>query len=389
MSTTDTLLSAVREIEPVIRQYAPEAERERKLAAPVAKAMHQAGLYRLWRPNVFGGFELDPVSGFRIIEEVSRIDSAAGWNLQIAVAHDMFAPWFGDQAAREIFHVDAIPVGAFNPARKAVPFTDGYRISGRTSFVSGAHHATAFIGFAHIYDGDTLRRDANGMPETRLIAVPASEAELVDNWNTMGMRGSGSHDVEMRDAVIPEHWAAPWGPLAKPGSAYEGPLYRLTIWPAIAALVAPALGITRAAIDGAIELIVNKTPAYGAKTLKDNAVVQSQLAQAEARLGASRAFFFEVFEEAWQEAVAGRPIGVTLKGRMQLAMTHATLECAKAVSLVHEIAGASGIREEYEFERHFRDIHVITQHGFLSASKLESVGQILLGLDPEWPFFRF
>jgi alkylation response protein AidB-like acyl-CoA dehydrogenase len=389
MSTTDNLLTAIRKIEPIIRQHAPDAERDRKLAAPVAKAMHQAGLYRLWRPKAFGGFELDPVSGFRIIEEISRIDSAAGWNLQIAVAHDMFAPWFGDQAAQEIFNADAIPVGAFNPARKAVPVAGGYRISGRTSFVSGAHHATAFIGFAHIYDGDKLRVDTNGMPETRLIAVPASEAEIIDNWNTMGMRGSGSHDVEMRDAVIPEHWVAPWGPLDKPGSAYQGPLYRLTVWPAIAALVAPALGITRAAIDEASELIINKTPAYGAKALRDNAVVQSQLAQAEAKLGASRAFFFNAFEEAWQEAVADRPITLASKGRMQLAMTHAVLECAKAVSLIHEIAGASGIREEYSFERYFRDIHVITQHGFLSASKLESIGQILLGLDPEWPFFRF
>lgn len=389
MSTTDSLLAVIRKIEPIIRQYAPDAERDRKLAAPVAKAMHQAGLYRLWRPKAFGGFELDPVSGFRIIEAVSRIDSAAGWNLQIAVAHDMFAPWFGDQAAQEIFNADAIPVGAFNPVRKAVPVASGYRISGRTSFVSGAHHATAFIGFAHIYDGDKLRVDTNGMPETRLIAVPASEAEIIDNWNTMGMRGSGSHDVDMQDVFIPEHWAAPWGPLENPGSAYQGPLYRLTVWPAIAALVAPALGITRAAIDEASELIINKTPAYGVKALKDNAVVQSQLAQAEAKLGASRAFFFNAFEEAWQEAVAGRPITVALKGRMQLAMTHATLECAKAVSLIHEIAGASGIREEYSFERYFRDIHVITQHGFLSASKLESIGQILLGLDPEWPFFRF
>ncbi|MGZ8189354.1 MAG: acyl-CoA dehydrogenase family protein, partial [Methylosarcina sp.] len=87
MSSTDTLLRAVREIEPIIRQHAPEAERERKLSKPVAQAMRQAGLYRLWRPKAFGGFELDPVSGFRIVEEVSRIDSAAGWNLQIAVAH--------------------------------------------------------------------------------------------------------------------------------------------------------------------------------------------------------------------------------------------------------------------------------------------------------------
>ncbi|XSG86075.1 MAG: acyl-CoA dehydrogenase family protein [Methylohalobius sp. ZOD2] len=389
MSTIDSLLSAVGEIEPLIRRYAETAERERKLAAPVAKAMHKAGLYRLWRPKAFGGFELDPISAFRIIEAVSRIDSAAGWNLQVSVAHDMFAPWFGDRAAEEIFGYDAIPVGAFNPARKAVPVAGGYRISGRTSFVSGAHHATVFLGFANIYDGDRLRLSADGNPEILLIAVPASEAEVAGNWNTMGMRGSGSYDVEMRDVFIPDHWAVPWGALEKPGSAYQGPLYRLTVWPAIAALVPPAFGIARAAIDEAIETITSKTPAYDKKTLKDQTVAQSQLARAEAKLSASRAFFFDVFEAAWREAVAGEPIAVALKSRMQLASTHAVLECAKAVDLIHEIVGASGIRKEYPFERHFRDIHVITQHGFLNAGKLASVGQIMLGLDPEWPFFQF
>ncbi|WP_349431322.1 acyl-CoA dehydrogenase family protein [Methylomarinum sp. Ch1-1] len=222
MTITENLLNAVRDIEPIIRQYAPEAERERKLSAPVAEAMHRTGLYRMWRPKAFGGYELDPVSGFRIIEAVSRIDSAAGWNLQIAVAHDLFAPWFDDSAAAEIFHADAIPVGAFNPARKAVPVAGGYRISGRTSYVSGAHHATAFIGFANVHDDGELRLDDDGNAVTKIIAVPASEAEIVDNWNTMGMRGSGSHDVAMQDVFIPEHWTAPWRPLQQPGDAYTG-----------------------------------------------------------------------------------------------------------------------------------------------------------------------
>ncbi|MGX2032117.1 acyl-CoA dehydrogenase family protein [Methylocaldum gracile] len=389
MPTVDSLLKTVREIEPIIRQYAPAAERERKLAIPVAKAMQEAGLYRLWRPKAFGGLEVEPISAFRVIEEVSRIDSAAGWNLQIAVAHDMFAPWFGDQAAQEIFGFEAIPVGSFNPARKAVPVAGGYRISGRTTFVSGAHHATAFLGFANIYDDGELRVAADGNPEMLLIAVPAPEAEIVDNWNTMGMRGSGSHDVEMRDVFIPEHWAAPWRPLEKPGSAYQGSLYRLTVWPAIAALVPPALGIARAAIDEAVELITRKTPAYGTKTLKNQAVVQSQLARAEAKLGAGRLYFYQAFEEAWKEAVAARSVTIELKAKMQLAMTHAVLESAAAVDLIHEIVGASGIREEYEFSKHFRDIHVITQHGFINAGKLEAVGQIMLGLEPEWPFFQF
>lgn len=389
MTAIETLLEAVRDITPIIRKHADAAERERKMAEPVARAMQQAGLYRMWRPKVFDGFELDPVSGFRIIEAVSRIDSAAGWNLQIAAAHDLFAPWFGDQAAREIFGRDAIPVGAFNPARKAVPVDGGYRISGRTSFVSGAHHATVFLGFANVHDGDKLRVDSNGMPDTRLIAVPANKVKIVDNWNTMGMRGSGSHDVEVDDVVIPEHWAAPWGPLRNPGSAYTGPLYRLTIWPAIAALVAPALGITRAAIDEALGLIGNKIPAYGSTTLIKQSIVQSQLARAQAKLDASRAYFFGAFDEAWQEALVGKPITLQMKGKLQLASTHAVLECAQAVDLIHEIAGASGIREDYGFARHFRDIHVITQHGFLNASKFESIGRILLGLEPEWPFFKF
>jgi alkylation response protein AidB-like acyl-CoA dehydrogenase len=389
MSITDTLLQAVRDIEPIIRQYAPDAERNCKLSSAVAQAMHEAGLYRLWRPKALGGFELDPVSGLRIIEAVARIDSAAGWNLQIAVAHDLFATWFSDRAAAEIFHADAIPVGAFNPPRQAVLVDGGYRISGRTSYVSGAHHATAFIGFAHLLDDGQIRLGANGLPETRIIAVPASEANIIDNWNTMGMRGSGSHDVEFVDAFIPEHWAAPWLPLETPGAAYAGPLYRLTIWPALAALVAPAFGIARAAIDEAIALLNAKTPAFGNKILKNSAVAQATLATAEGKLGASRAFLFEAFEEAWQSASAGQPITLAAKGRMQLAMTHAAQGCAKAVGLIQEIAGASAIREEYQFAQHFRDVHVIAQHGFINAAKLESVGQILLGVEPEWPFFQY
>jgi alkylation response protein AidB-like acyl-CoA dehydrogenase len=389
MPAIDHLLRTVREIEPILRQHAAAAERDRRLAAPAAKAMQEAGLYRLWRPKALGGFEAEPAAAFRVIEEIARIDSAASWNLQVSIAHDLFGPWFGDRAAEEIFGADAVAVGAFNPMRKAVPVEGGYRVSGRTPFVSGAHQATVILGFATIADDGKTRTGANGMPETLLTACPASEAEIIDNWNTIGMRGTGSHDVEMREVFLPEHRAVPWRPLRKPGSAYGGPLYRLTVWPAIAALVPPALGIARAAIDEAVELITQKTPAYGTKTLKDRTVVQSQLARAEAKLGAGRAYFYGVFEEAWAEAAAARPITMGLKARMQLAMTHAVLESAAAVDLVHEIVGASGIREEYAFSKHFRDIHVITQHGFINAGKLEPVGQIMLGLEPEWPFFQF
>src|SRR5262245_60639639 len=102
MSAAGIPLKSVEQIAPIIRAHAAAAERERRLAAPVAEALREAGLYRLWRPRSLGGLELDPIAGFRVLEEVSRIDSAAGWNLQIASAFDMFGPWFDESTARQL-----------------------------------------------------------------------------------------------------------------------------------------------------------------------------------------------------------------------------------------------------------------------------------------------
>jgi alkylation response protein AidB-like acyl-CoA dehydrogenase len=137
------------------------------------------------------------------------------------------------------------------------------------------------------------------------------------------------------------------------------------------------------------ELATAKVPAYTAKTLRDRSVVQSQIARAEAHVRSARAFLYDVFEEAYDDAVAGRRPTMKTKAMLQLASTNAVLASADAVDLVHAAVGASGIRREYAFQKYFRDIHVITQHGFICASRYESVGQILMGLEPEWPFFLF
>jgi len=390
MITVDKLLQAVAEVEPILRKHAPEAERERRLSDSAANAMRDAGLFRMWRPQALGGHEVDPVTAFRVFEEVARIDSAAGWNLQLSTAFDMFGAWFSDDTAREIFgQPAAILGGSFNPVRRAVPTDGGYSVSGQTPFVSGSHHATWIFGLAHICEGDGPRLGPGGVPETLLTACPAGEVEIIDTWNTMGMRGTGSHDVRISDLLVPPHHAIPWVPLERPGKAYEGPLYRLSIWPAAAALAPPALGIARAAIEETIEVATRKTPAYTKKTLRDRSVVHRLLALAQGDLASGRALLHTVYDELYQKAVAGDRLTIEDKARAQLAATHAIQSAAKAVDRVHEIVGASGIREEYRFARHFRDVHVITQHGFTNTAKLESVGQIMLGLDPDWPFFGF
>jgi alkylation response protein AidB-like acyl-CoA dehydrogenase len=263
----------------------------------------------------------------------------------------------------------------------------GYRLSGQWPYVSGAHDAHWFLFLPFIMDGDQPRRNDQGIPLQRWTFLPAEQATILDTWYTLGMCGTGSHDVAVTDLFIPERRTAPVAPLEQPGPAYQGPLYRLTIWPPIALLAPPALGVARAAIDDLIEMAGKKTPRYTAATMKDRQVVQRQVAEATASLGAGRAFLHETFQANWAAASEGTPIALENKLNMQLATTYAVQAAAKAVDLVHEAAGASGIRTQYRFQRYFRDIHTMTQHAFTSASRYESVGALMLGTQSDWPFF--
>jgi alkylation response protein AidB-like acyl-CoA dehydrogenase len=390
-NTNADLFDAVQRIAPVIQQHADEAEAQRRLSRPVVDAMLQAGLYSMARPKAFGGLELDPLTMFRVIEEVSRHDSAAGWNVQLAAATNCNMAWLPDEGAAEILnsHPQTIIAGSFTPGPRARPVEGGYRLSGQWPFVSGAHEAHWFGFLPQLTDGDQPLRDAQGNPVQRLMFLPADQATILDTWQTLGMRGTGSHDVTVADLFIPERRTALLVPLEKPGTAYQGPLYRLTIWVPIGLIAPVALGIARAALDDLLALTRTKTPSYTSSTLAQRQVVQRQVAEAEAMLGAGRAYLYATFQESWEAALQGAEITLDRKLHMQLATTHAIVCAAKVIELVHTVAGTSAIRNEYPFQRYFRDVHTITQHAFASANRYESVGAQMLGIESDWGFFAF
>jgi alkylation response protein AidB-like acyl-CoA dehydrogenase len=389
-TTVDEVLGRVAELEPLIRAASAEAEVERRLSAGVAEALRDAGCYRLFRPRSRGGLEFDPVSAFRVIEELSRIDSAAGWNVAIANAAEPFGAWYSDETTAEVFgSAQAIMCGSFFPPRRAVPVEGGYRLSGRCPFNSNCHAATWIVALAHVYDDGVARLDENGAPVTLMTLFPREQAEIIDNWDTLGMRGTGSHDLSVDDLFVPAERAVPFTPLEQPGRAYSGPSHRLTIWPAVTCNAVPALGIAQAAIDEFAELAAKKTPSYTATALKDRPIVQLRFAQAVAKVESARAYLHEAFDAAWQGALDGRSLDLAGKARLQLAASHVPIAAAEAVDLIHSIAGTAAIRNDQTFQRHFRDVHVITQHAFVCESRMEAVGQVRLGLDPNWPFLHF
>ena len=219
--TVASLCEKIEKIKPLVLEHAALAERKKRLAAPVVEALRDAGLFRMFRPRSRGGFELNPSNEFRVAEALAKIDSAAAWNVQIANSAEAFGGWFSDDVTQEVFSpATTVMAGAFNPHRRATVVDGGYHVSGRVPFTSNCHGSTWQIGLADVYDGNEMRIDSEGQPETLLTLIPSSEGRIIENWNTLGLGGTGSHDVEMQDVFVPSTRAVPFIPLEEPSPAY-------------------------------------------------------------------------------------------------------------------------------------------------------------------------
>ena len=150
-----------------------------------------------------------------------------------------------------------------------------------------------------------------------------------------------------------------------------------------------ALGIARAVLDAFVELARDKIPRGAKRTLRDNNVIQAQVAQSEARISAARAFLFGSLQDIWREAGRTSRLSLDHNATIRLASTWAIHQAREAVDTLYHAAGATAIFEENPFERRFRDIHTVVQQYQGRQAHFETVGQVLLGLGPESTMFTF
>lgn len=388
-ATQTSLMNVVDELAPLIVQHAGESERERRLSPAVFQALRDAGLFGLFVPQELGGLEYDLIEGFEVMERISRLDSAAGWNLQILATGVTIGALLPDDGAREVFGGGGVVAGGFNPPGAAVASQGGYILNGRWPFASGCQNASWFVDTALLMEGGHPQMGPHG-PIMLALVYPANEGSIVESWNSLGMRGTGSHELVAEDIFVPARRVAALRPFDEVGSAYQGPLYKLGIIPTIMGNAVVALGVARAAIDEAVEQSKTRTPAFMQTPPLHSGVVHGQLARAEATLSSARSYFYEALGNAWGTALGGHRPTNRDRLHVQLAASHAAAASAAAVDLVHAAVGSSGIQEaQYRFARHFRDAHTITQHAVCSAARFESMGQVMLGLETEWPFFSF
>jgi alkylation response protein AidB-like acyl-CoA dehydrogenase len=378
------MLAKAREMAPEIRSQAEVIERERRLPQDLVVKMREAGFFHALLPKDIGGQEADPVTSARMVEEVARGDGSAGWCVMIAGQSCSFAGFLPREDALAIYGNGGIVAGTARPIGRAVATmepTEGFMVSGRWPFASGSSHATWFAGECIVYDDEEPRRDANGNEESRMCFVPASEVQIIDTWDTIGLAGTASNDFSIEGAFVPRGRGFQ---VLVDQPVHSWPLYRAE------PLVfinhgTQALGVARGAIDSAIDIATSKR-GWGGVRMKDTPRMQSAIAEAVALIDAASTYLYDTSWRLWQSVNAGEH-DPQLRAKVRLAASHAMKSSLQAVDILHFAVATTGIFNSNPIARQFRDIHTASAHVMIGTMSLEAAGRVILGDEPQFPFF--
>jgi alkylation response protein AidB-like acyl-CoA dehydrogenase len=372
-------LEAARKLAPMIRTYAGDTEALRALPAPVFEALADAGIFHMAFPRSMGGGEIDLPTYVQVIEELGKADASTGWVVNQCAIFATYAARMPRELARKIWIDTPRSVVANTPlaSARAVVVPGGYRVTGRQGFSTGCRNASWVAAHAEIIENGKVRMD-HGAPETRYLFVPVAEAELLDTWQVRGMRGTGTHHFAVNDVFVPADRTvlSVTAPLIETGPLYQIP--RTLEFASGDASV--ALGLARTCLTTFSDLAGAKTPRAMQTLLRDQSMTQVIVGQAEADLRSARAFLTTAVREVWAQVSSGGTLTLDHRANLRIAATHAIRLAARVIDAVYSAAGATAVYESHLMQRHFQDIHVITQHLQSRLSHYEMVGRHWLGL---------
>jgi len=377
----------VSELLPRLRERAPRTEDLRRLPSETEGDLHAAGLFRIVQPKRVGGSELDYVALLDCAEMLARADASVAWNLGNLASHHWMLGMFDKRAQDRVWdkNPDALIASSFIfPAGRATKVEGGYRLRGSWPFSSGVA-SCEWNMLASVVSSDD---EADGI-EYRIFLVHQDDYRILDTWDAAGLRGTGSNDVEIRDAFVAEVMTVAVTDLAggpTPGSAINpNPLYSLPVFSLFPyVLSGVALGNAQACLDDFVDLTRHRVSTYNRAKLGDFQSTQIKIAEASAKIDCARLIMRQNCIEAMADARRGHIPDMAMKTRLRRDGAYSVNLCTEAVSLLFSASGARGLFTTGVLQRQFRDAHAINSHiAFNFDAAGTNYGRVALGLPSE------
>lgn len=367
---------------PKLRELAPAQEKARQLTPDVLALLHEAGLLRFLQPKRWGGMELDFVSVFDIPEIIGRGDASTAWNVGNLSIHHWMLALYDPKAQEEVWGDDPdaiIASGIAYPQGRGRKVDGGIVLSGYWNFSSGVDPSTWNMLACIVRDGDKVI-------DHRMCLLPRKDYQVIDDWNTLGMCGTGSKSVKVEEVFVPDHRALSMY-TARGGSDFPGakvnpnPLYRIPLGALGSSCLSGAIiGNAQAALDMTVQSVKERSTNYTGMKMRDFQTVQLRVGVAGAKIDMARMSQHADCLEGMQFAAAGIMPSMDDKLRFRRNCALAARLAVEAVDTLHEMAGANGIYTKYPLERLFRDAHSASAHiGFNWDAGMSTWGLTALG----------
>lgn len=371
------LLAAADELAAESRARAQEIDDLRRIPDDIIGKLIESDLFRVLQPKRYGGLELDPRVFLDITMRLAAGSGSVGWVYGVLAVHNWQLALFPAQAQEDVWSDDTnvLTSSSYAPRGTATKVDGGFRLSGRWSFSSGADHCDWVIlgGAAEMPDGSILRT---------CFLVPRGDYEVVDVWHVIGLQGTGSNDIVIEDAFVPDHRTHPFtsGSVTSDSPIYALPFSCLFTY----GIAAPIIGMAEGALEDHIEHASARTRVAAARRVATEAWSQIRVADAASEVDAARAQLDRNFADMMDVAVAGGSFDVQLRARVRRDQVRAVQWCVSAIDRVFQNSGGSVLSVKNPVQRAWRDAHAGSLHNSnVPEPILSGYGAIALGLPPE------
>jgi 3-hydroxy-9,10-secoandrosta-1,3,5(10)-triene-9,17-dione monooxygenase len=380
-----SVIAAVGDLLPTLRERAQETEDARDVPADTIKSLEESGFFRLLQPSRYGGLEADPLTFYRAVRAVASACGSTGWVASVVGVHAWQLALFPAAAQQEVWGTDTDTrmSSSYAPTGRAQLADGGHRLSGRWSFSSGASHAT------WVLLGGIVTNDQGVPVDFRTFLLPSSDYEIDDVWDAVGLRGTGSNDIVVDGVFVPPHRSLSFTDVTKcvcPGQQVnDAPLYRIPFGSVFSyAITTPVIGMATGAYHAHVAYQRTRvSTAYAGHKAAEDPFAQARVAEAAAEIDAAWFALERNMTELMTHASAGEPIPMPLRLRIRRDQVRGTGQAIGAVDLLFENSGGRALRMGTPIQRFWRDAHAGRVHAINDPERaLTMFGRGEFGLPP-------